>query len=136
MLHVHARKVPHNMQDRQRDRVKANLRIPSYTDALPSKCQMAQLLSLRWRGSIAAQVLQQLPAGYAVAMHKAVTGALGLALQMGSNERGECRQGQGSLIMGVVCQDKTVMLCAHAHWWHTSLAAVGLLCCSSSWTKI
>ena len=49
--------------------------IPSYADAIPTDSQMTHLLALQGCGSIAAQVLQQLPAGDAIAVQEAVAWA-------------------------------------------------------------
>lgn len=46
--------------------------VTSYADLVSSKCQMPELLALVRCGSIAPQVLQQLPAGYTIAVQEAL----------------------------------------------------------------
>lgn len=89
----------------------AHLEVSSYADAHSCSRCVAQLLPLSWGSYAASEILQQLPARDAVAVQPAVATAGVTVADVGCKGGWEGGEGDLSLVMRVVCQDKAVVLC-------------------------
>lgn len=81
------------------------------TDSLTRQSQMPQLLPLSRLGGKAAQILQQGPARYTIAVQEALTRTAPLLRQVGSEGLWKCCEREFCLVVGVVCQCEAIMLC-------------------------